>query len=553
VSESRRTRRTGTPRELTASLVRYWNTLRYLRPGQITGRLRFRFLRPQLSVGPTPLARESFAFVAAPAQRRRSLWGPARFRFLNVERDCASARAWNDADVEKLWLYNLHYFEDLVAAGAPDRVGWHTALVERWIRENPPGTGVGWDPYPTSLRIGNWIKWRSAGNRAPAEFDRSLALQARWLRRRVEHHLLGNHLLANAKALVLAGMFFNGEEAAEWLSRGLQLLGRDFGGQVLEDGGHVERSPMYHALILEDVLDLINAADGTPDLVPLPTVRAWRECASRMIGWLDSLTHPDGDIALLNDAAFGIAATPAALRSYGERLGVPSAGRALAEVSGYLRAERGPAVLIVDVAEVGPDEQPGHAHADTLTFELSLHGERVIVDTGTSTYRQGQQRAFERSTAAHNTVEIDGCDSSEVWSSFRVARRARPQAVSVEERDATVEIRGSHDGYVRLAGRPVHTRVWQLGETSLAITDRISAGGQRAVGRLLLHPSVRPEDDRTLRLPSGRRCRWRVSGASAVIAAASWHPEFGVTHDTHCLHYAFDGPEATVVLNWIAD
>jgi hypothetical protein len=40
-------------------------------------------------------------------------------------------------------------------------------------------------------------------------------MQVRFLRKRLEVHLLGNHLFANAKALVFAGLYFSGDEAEE--------------------------------------------------------------------------------------------------------------------------------------------------------------------------------------------------------------------------------------------------------------------------------------------------------------------------------------------------
>lgn len=80
-------------------------------------------------------------------------------------------------------------------------------LILRWVEENPPAVGNGWEPYPTSLRIVNWIKWAQAGNLLPESARQSLAIQVRWLSKRVEHHLLANHLFVNAKALAIAGMF----------------------------------------------------------------------------------------------------------------------------------------------------------------------------------------------------------------------------------------------------------------------------------------------------------------------------------------------------------
>ncbi|WP_335338113.1 heparinase II/III family protein [Thioalkalivibrio nitratireducens] len=187
-------------------------------------------------------------------------------------------RGWNDPRRDKLWLYNLHYFDDLNAVDADARAGWHRALIPRWIAENPPGQGNGWEPYPTSLRIVNWVKWalrqgappgeadsalvgrppedppaarkRADGHpvllRESAGFRHSLAVQARWLRRRLEHHLLGNHLFANAKALVFTRAFFRGAEAEHWLALGQRLLARELREQILADGGHFERSPTGH-------------------------------------------------------------------------------------------------------------------------------------------------------------------------------------------------------------------------------------------------------------------------------------------------------------------
>src|SRR6185295_1096925 len=108
-------------------------------------------------------------------------------------------------------------------------------------------------------------------------------------------------------------------------------------------------------------------------------------------------------------------------------------------------------------ASVGPSYQPGHAHADTLSFELSLHGRRVLVNSGTSEYGTGPERQRQRSTAAHNTVVIDGQDSSEVWGGFRVARRAHCQWLATSRTPAP-SIEAVHDGYLRLPGRNTHRR-----------------------------------------------------------------------------------------------
>ena len=228
---------------------------------------------------------------------------------------------------------------------------------------------------------------------------------------------------------MLAGLFFDGPEAEGWLRAGLSIYARELPEQILADGAHFELSPMYHAIILEDLLDLINVvrtygkADGEV-FNDLPRITA------RMRLWLAAMTHPDGGLSYFNDAAFGVAANRAELEAYAARLGLaliaePGEGLHHLAASGYIRVNYGEMAAILDLAAIGPDYIPGHAHADTLSFELSLGKERIVVNGGTSTYAPGRLREAERATAAHSTVEINGQNSSEVWASFRVARRAR--------------------------------------------------------------------------------------------------------------------------------
>ncbi len=480
------------------NLGRYFHTLRHLRPVQVYGRLAQRLHRPTPDTRAAPPRRTPRHPWPLPPIRRPSLLGPARFEFLNVARDLEGAAGWNAPGVEKLWLYNLHYFDDLNAEGSADREAWHRALIERWIAENPPGHGNGWEPYPVSLRLVNWIKWALAGHALPEIATHSLAVQARWLTGRLEYHLLGNHLWANGKALVFAGTFFDGDEAAGWRKTGLAILRGQLAEQVLADGGHFERSPMYHSIMIEDLLDLVALAQCFPGTLPAPELASWRSTAARMLGWLEVMTHPDGDIAFFNDATLGIAARPATLAGLARGLGIeparpasPAPGLTQLDPSGYVRLEAGEFVLLADCAPIGPDYIPGHAHADTLSFELSWRGQRVLGNSGTSCYGTGPQRERERGTAAHSTVTVDDEDSSEVWHGFRVARRARPSGLEAKALDGGLYAACAHDGYTRLPGRPVHRREWRLGPGGLQVVDGITGGGEhRAVGRLHVQPGI---------------------------------------------------------------
>lgn len=546
-----------------ASLLRLFHTVRHLRPVQIHGRVTFRLARPSPDFAPAPKPRDRTGQWALPARREHSLLAPWRFRLLNEEHEVADAASWDDPEWSKLWRYHLHYFDDLNAADAPERAEWHRVWLSRWIAENPPGTGSGWEPYPTSLRIVNWVKWALAGNALPLEAVESLAVQARWLTRRLEYHLLGNHLFSNAKALVFAGLYFQGHEAERWLRAGLGILAREVPEQILADGGHFERSPMYHALALEDVLDLCNVAaayDGSRSQALSDQVAAWRARVPSMRRWLWAMCHPDGEIGFFNDAAMGMAPEPSELERYARQLGFgdtaePERRVLHLERTGYIRVAIGDLVALLDTAPVGPDYLPGHAHADTLSFECSLFGHRVIVNTGTSVYGEGAERQRQRGTPAHSTVTLEGRDSSEVWAGFRVARRARPFGLWISDQAPGVQVRCAHDGYRTLPGRPVHIRQWHATSASLMVTDRIEGPFYEAVARFHLHPDVRvevfPAGQRgLLRFGTDRVCRWCVSGGVAEAVEGTWHPRFGSSEPNRCLEVRLRERACTTVFEW---
>jgi uncharacterized heparinase superfamily protein len=487
---------------------------------------------------------------------------PMQFRFLNQTQTLPAKGGWNDAGIEKLWLYNLHYFDDLNASEAEGRIEWHQGLIGRWLKENPPALGNGWEPYPTSLRIVNWVKWLAGGNAAVPGMLESLALQAGWLAKRLEWHLLGNHLFANAKALVFAGLLFEGPEAAAWLRTGLKIIIRELPEQVLADGGNFERSPMYHAIFLEDVLDLMNAATHWNGLVPDTQVSRWRDTARRMLGWMSDMTHPDGAIALFNDAAFGIAPEVAELQSYAQRLGIELGANPTDEGtklvhypdSGYVRLQTPAAVALLDVAPIGPDYLPGHAHADTLSFELSVYGQRVVVNGGTSRYGLGPERLRERGTAAHSTVEVAEQNSSEVWGGFRVARRAYPFDLQLQDKAGVLKVACSHDGYKRLPGAPVHRREWMMGASSLQLSDTVSGGTHTALARYILHPGVQfsaaGNNSWQLTLAGGQNLHVLVLAGNGHIEPASYAPEFGTVLPTQCLVVELTQGQARVEWLW---
>lgn len=413
-----------------------------------------------------------------------------KLEFLSQLVEIGFPPAWNRTDLSKLWLYNVQYFEYLWALEYPDA----RAIVADWIQRHPPARGaIGWDPYPTSLRVMNWCgvffekfitQSNADGDWVQNELWPSLYRQMCWLERHIENHLMGNHLFENAVALLMAGACFNGPDAPRWFDRGLAILREQLPEQILSDGGHFERSPMYHCRAVYTLLLLQTL--NRPEVNRL--IEPYLKTA---VGAMRLMTHPDGRIALLNDSALDIYNEPIELAAYAGKEEQNAIGAFSLPKTGYYGSRtRDGSYLICDAGPIGPDHQPGHAHGDMLSFELSLRGSRVIVDSGVYEYPAGQMRAYSRSTRAHNTIEIDSQDQCEFWGSFRVARRGSARALKWSPDEAGFELKAQHDGYARLAGRPVHERLFCWRDAGqLVVKDVVtSSSTHRMVSRLHVNP-----------------------------------------------------------------
>ena len=266
--------------------------------------------------------------AARPGGRRS---GRGDFTFLNRRERIGFVPDWNPAGCRccgpgictttSSWASWQLAFEDV------------RAVVLDWIRTLPAGAGTGGlEAYPTSLRLVNWcaLLFGLHRERTLADGGLSATLWASlWsrrttLRRRLEWRLMGNHLLENAVALSLAGSCFDHPSAAAWRRTGRALLAASCRRRFWPMAGTssvlrcTRRGFSTSCLLLQATADR-----GLQDLVRPhlpPLARA-----------LAALTHPDGEIALLNDSAFGVVPRPADLTA---RAGV-SAPRA-----GVLRARR---------------------------------------------------------------------------------------------------------------------------------------------------------------------------------------------------------------------
>ena len=415
-----------------------------------------------------------YGHLTSPLPKPESFDGEL-FTFLNQS---SSFQGWEDNKYSPLWAYNLNYMDWLQQPDIPpaECAFW----IDRFIKECH-GNNTGTAPYPSALRCINWIKFFCDNNSyaTPERLD-SLYSQLLLLSRRIERNVGGNHLLEDAFALTIGSSFLNDRRMARKASR---LLLRELNREILPDGAHNEQSPMYHCILLDRLLDCINYTSANKDtgLFPADMNVILTDCARVMTGHLKSIVWPDGTIPLFNDSAYGIAPQTSELLDYAARLGTDSAPIPMKEC-GYRRLTDGRINLIADVGNITAVNQPGHTHADALNYELRIDGKPFIVDTGISTYNKGDRRQYERSTLAHNTVTVDGKNSSDVWGGFRVASRAR---VRIKE-ESENRIVASHYGFGRNC---IHTRMFKLMNHSISIED-ICHTNKSAVSRIHFAPDV---------------------------------------------------------------
>jgi uncharacterized heparinase superfamily protein len=140
-------------------------------------------------------------------------------------------------------------------------------------------------------------------------------------------------------------------------------------------------------------------------------------------------------------------------------------------------------------------------------------------------------------------VVIDGQDSSEVWSGFRVARRAYPKKLAIDEfLDGRISVSCEHDGYTRLPGKPVHKRHWLFAPNFLQIVDEIKGKYNSAEARFHLHPDIECEkiSDNELKVSvGGRQIMITFSVKEIRLVDSTYHPEFGLSLKNICLSVPF--------------
>lgn len=503
-----------------AAAARWLRTARHLEASQLWHRARLtlrrawwerrgsavhaRYAARAAALGPARLDHPGLLHVAALRERladpaaSRAVADAAlagRFTFLGRERSFGARVAWFDPALDagtRLWKTLLHEFPyslDLawatLATGDPRYRTRCFELIRSFCAEatigRPGFAKDSWNARAVATRLVNFaLVGALLRPDSDSEDGRLLAhaipLHGLFLRENLEWDVRANHLLRDAVGLVFA------HELAGVAPEAEALLEAQLAEQILPDGCHYERTPHYHALALQDLLEL-RALLG--ERAP-----GWLGSAlARLAGFLAYLLPGDGALPLLGDTWHGEVEPRRLLAEAGTA--TPPAPGSVERASGLVVLRAGPAHVVVRAGAHGPDHQLGHAHADLLSFEASLGPARVVSDTGTGTYDAGAVRDRLRSTAAHNTVQLDGAELLEAWGSFRTGRRGRARVRFRGAAGGFELLHAAHDAWRFLPGEPRHERLFAVSPELVLVLDLVlGSGSHRIRSALHLHPDL---------------------------------------------------------------
>jgi hypothetical protein len=385
------------------------------------------------------------------------------FNFLNQLKEFKDSINWNYSQNGLLWTYNLNYFDFINQKNLnnEDRVKLIKSFQYHYKLSFPMA-----DPYPTSLRIINLVKLIGSEN---ILFKNQIILNiiyedTRLLMSRIEYHLLGNHLLENGIALLFVSFVIDDKKI---LDKSFEILNNEIKEQILDDGAHFELCTMYHHIILKRFIELSWMISLNPRKVNNKFTNLINTAICKMLSWASIINLNKHCPPLINDSASNSFPSFNEILKCSKKLNFKYDILPLSQ-SGFRVMNSNKLHLIADVSNILSSYQAGHSHADSLNFLIYFNNKPFIIDPGISTYENNTTRNHERKTSFHNTVSINGDNSSDVWGAFRVSNRAKTKII----KESINELTASHDGF-KNKFNATHHRCWSNVIDGFEIEDQI--------------------------------------------------------------------------------
>ena len=499
------------------------------------------------------------------------------FTLLNHSVDLGNPEQWERSLLHEqphLWRFQLHYHEFLLCQAADRNWPAVQTFLTHWLLKFAPEVTLkrddAWHPYCLSRRIVAWT-WllylseqrarqgeSSLGTKLTKQLLVSLSSQANYLSNNLERDLGGNHLLENAAALAILGGSTECPRSSAWISTATNILAAELPRQILPHGEHFELAPMYHCQMLGALLRIKTCCNQYSRLVALLD-----QYIDPMLKFIVSIVHPDGEIPLFADSGFHEAP------SIGELLTVAELNRHTEfessesgnfDVGDYHIFHSGDIYTIADFGDLAANGLPAHGHCDAFNLEMSVAGQRWIVDSGNFNYENDSMRHYCRSSIGHNVATIDAQNQANIWSKFRMGTRPKITPCGEGKLCDWTWRSASHNGYQR-QGVGLLQRVLASAEDSMICLDiacqrNLISASRQLSGFLHFHPSVNIEPAASAEgkhefLLSFKSTRKKlVVIASSVDVETGWYcEEFGKRQSTNALQYS--SPLESELIGWV--
>ncbi|MEE9301954.1 MAG: heparinase II/III family protein [Alphaproteobacteria bacterium] len=415
-------------------------------------------------------------------------------------------------------LYGFSWLRDLRAVGSARARKRAQEIVASWIDTFGEWDQPSWRPQITGRRLAAWLTHgdfllKDADAAFARLFFKSAVRQGRYLARAVRGGDDGAARLSAIKGLIYSGICLpRGERRA---ALGARLLEQELLRQILSDGGHCERSPSLQLAVLKDLVDLRQTLLGS-HREPPPSLQG---AVDRMAPLLRTFRHGDGRLALFNDGSEEDVWLIDLVLAQADAKGRPLVS---APHTGFQSIQAGRTALIVDAGRPSPVGR--RAHAGTLSFEMSVGKDRMIVNCGGYVGPDAAWRRALRATAAHSTLSVDETSSSEIRDDASLGDGPRKVTIERKESDGNIWLDTSHDGYLHRLG-VIHRRRFYLsadggdvrGEDVLIRRASKGKGARHFNVRFHLHPDVHAsmvQDGSAvlIRLPGGAGWQMRAAG-----------------------------------------
>lgn len=405
------------------------------------------------------------------------------------------------------------------------------AQLDDWMKQNKVEMSVNWTcTMDVAIRAVNWIAGAWFFKGSPyiessfwGRFDAALYLHGPFIMNNLENkgEHTGNHYLCNLAGLVALGLYFGDFQVAsskrrtdipqEWLGYGLQELEREMFVQMNPDGSNYEASTSYHRLVTECFLVMTVLCNRNG----ITFSANYMDRLEQMCQFLLDTMKPNGLTPIIGDADDGRLLIPAQYGSWirndfrhllavagelfnrndfrcagwehredalwitgtymttgpPELQNQPQSTSVAYPDGGYYVLRQGMVYCLIRCGDLSFHGHGAHSHNDQLSFELQIGGMDFIIDPGSYVYTADyRMRNVFRSTALHNTIEIDGKEQNDFEE--KILFLMREQTFAQCDGFSDGYFAGSHQGYLQKCGI-LHKREITLTEHTMEIVDKL--------------------------------------------------------------------------------